>query len=66
MQVLTCTEDMMQQRVDFLRQQGLSQEEIGRAVLAHPQVCRAGGLVQAVGLALDCACWLHFGSRVGC
>jgi len=39
MQVLTCTEDMMQQRVDFLRRQGLSQEEIGRAVLAHPQVC---------------------------
>ncbi|KAL4446227.1 hypothetical protein ABPG77_003034 [Micractinium sp. CCAP 211/92] len=37
-QVLTCTEDMMQQRVDFLLQQGLSQAELGRAVLAHPQV----------------------------
>lgn len=38
LQVLTCTEDMMQQRVDFLLQQGLSQAELGRAVLAHPQV----------------------------
>jgi mTERF domain-containing protein len=37
-QALTCTEDMMAQRVEFLLQQGLSQEEVGRAVLAHPQV----------------------------
>lgn len=43
-QVLTCTEDMMQQRVDFLLQQGLSQAELGRAVLAHPQVGRGAGL----------------------
>lgn len=38
LQALTCTEDMMSSRVDFLLQQGLSQEEVGRAVLAHPQV----------------------------
>lgn len=38
LQVLTCTEDMMQQRVEFLLSQGLSQVEVGRAVLAHPQV----------------------------
>ncbi|KAI7840979.1 hypothetical protein COHA_005208 [Chlorella ohadii] len=37
-QALTCTQDMMAQRVEFLLQQGLSQEEVGRAVLAHPQV----------------------------
>lgn len=37
-QVLTCTEEMMRLRVDFLLRQGLSQEEVGRAVLAHPQV----------------------------
>lgn len=28
----------MSSRVDFLLEQGLSQEEVGRAVLAHPQV----------------------------
>lgn len=37
-QVLTCTQEMMQLRVDFLRDQGLGQEALGRAVLAHPQV----------------------------
>lgn len=39
-QLLTCTEDMMQQRVDFLLSQGLRAEEVGRAALAHPQVSR--------------------------
>ena len=38
LQALTFTEDMMSSRVDFLLQQGMSQEEVGRAVLAHPQV----------------------------
>ena len=52
LQVLTCTEDMMQLRVDFLLQQGLSQEEVGRAVLAHPQVrccCARAGAVAGAG-----------------
>lgn len=40
LQLLTCTEDMLAQRVTFLRDHGLSAEEIRRAVLAHPQVLR--------------------------
>ena len=37
-QILTCSEDMMGQRVAFLRAQGLGGAELARAVLAHPQV----------------------------
>lgn len=37
-QVLTCTQDMLAQRITFLRDHGFNQQEIGRAVLAHPQV----------------------------
>jgi mTERF len=40
-QVLTYTEDFMQLRVDFLRRHGLSDEDIAKAVVAHPQVCLA-------------------------
>lgn len=36
--VLTYTEDFMQERVDFLRSTGLSDEEMAKAVTAHPQV----------------------------
>lgn len=36
--VLTYTEDFMQQRVDFLRGAGLSDEELAKAVTSHPQV----------------------------
>lgn len=38
-QVLTCSEEMMRQRTEFLRSDcGLSAQDIARAVLAHPQV----------------------------
>jgi hypothetical protein len=69
LQVLTCTEDMMQLRVDFLLQQGLSQEEVGRAVPAHPQVrcccarARAGAGVWAALFVLLCCAVLWLPAR---
>jgi mTERF domain-containing protein len=37
-QILTCSEDSMQQRVAFLIDLGLEAVEVGKVVLAHPQV----------------------------
>jgi hypothetical protein len=53
-QVLTCTEDMMRLRVDFLLLQGLSQEDIGKAVSAHPHVSW-GRSDRGVGCPVVCA-----------
>lgn len=37
-QVMTCTEEGMLQRVQFLQQLGMDRQAIGKAVLAHPQI----------------------------
>ena len=39
--VLTYSEDSMQQRIEFLLEAGLCQDDLAKAVTSHPQVPRA-------------------------
>jgi hypothetical protein len=62
-QLLTCTEDMLAQRVAFLKDHGLNQYQICRAVMAHPQVRAALAAGRRVCV-FGCLCLLGGCGRV--